>query len=96
LRLKAILGGIPTLLLEGRDDNEGNNGGGELTPPLRSEDSGHHATTNAGRGVFGSDGGGKRVVTANADTHDEAPHDEDTNDADCWAVTGNGLTKGCD
>jgi hypothetical protein len=61
-----------------------------------SETYSHHATTDASCGKLGRDDGGKRVVSAYPHPHDEAPHDENTDDGDGGTVTGDSLTKGSD
>jgi hypothetical protein len=58
-----VCGVIDDLGLERGDNDERDNGSRELSPPLRSEDGSHHATTDAGRSVLGSDGSRERVVT---------------------------------
>jgi len=84
------------LLLEGGEDGDRDDSSSELTPTLRPEGSDHHTTTNASSGEFGSDTRRERVISSDTDTHDEAPHDEDTNDRHGGTVTGDSLTESCD
>lgn len=57
------------LLLEGGEDDEGDNSSRELTPSLRGEDGGHHASTDASSSELGGDGSRERVVASNAQPH---------------------------
>ncbi len=80
-----------------------------VTPSLGGEDRGHHATSDTTSSEFGSDHGGKGVITANAHSHDKSPtipvsviqlnidcglHDYDTVDRDTGRLTRDSLTEG--
>lgn len=45
------------------------------------------------RGELGRYNGREGVVTADADTHDEPPNNEDADDTDCMTLTGKSLTE---
>jgi hypothetical protein len=54
------------LVLETRDDADGDDGGCQVTPALGSKHGGHHSTSDSLRGEFRSDDGGKRVITTDS------------------------------
>ena len=68
----------------------------KLAPTLVCEHGRHHPTTDVRGGKLGRDNSRQRVVTADADAHDEPPYDEDTNSADRVSLTRNRLTERCD
>lgn len=56
----------------------------------------HHATTDTGRGKLRGDNRRQRVVATDTDTHDEAPHDKNTDDRDGGTVASDGLSESGD
>lgn len=68
----------------------------ELTPSLVGEHSGHETTTDVCGREFRGDHSRQGVVTANTDTHETSPYNNDTNDIDSVSFTSDGLTKGSD
>lgn len=94
----AVLDGLGGLerLFEARDDDEGDDTGGELTETLHGEDGSHHGTSPLGGGKLGSDDRGKRVVTTNTDTHEDTPENDDTDNGDSRRGRGKRLSESCE
>ena len=87
---------VEDLVLEGRDDDEGDEGSGKVPEALHGKDGIHHAATVADAGELGGDDCGQRIVTTDADAHDEAPDEENTNERDGGTMAGDGLSKGAE
>ena len=56
----------------------------------------HHGASPLRCGEFGCDDGRKRVVTADSNTHQDTPEDNETNDRDTGPTTNERLSKSCD
>ena len=80
-------------LLETRGDNQGDDTSGELTETLHGEDRAHHGASPLGCGELGGDDGGQRVVTTDADAHEDTPEDQDTGDGESRRGGGKDLGK---
>jgi len=84
------------LVLEGRQEDDGNDASGQVTESLHGKDSGHHGTATVGGGKLGSDDGRQGVITTNTDTDNDTPDDKSSGERQSVTVSREGLTKGGD
>lgn len=80
--------------LEGSEENDSDDTGGEVTESLHSKDSGHHGTATVGGGELGGDDGRKGVVTTDTDTDNDTPDNQSSRERENITVSRESLTEG--
>lgn len=80
--------------LEGSEEDDGDDTGGEVTESLHGKDSGHHGTATVGGGELGGDNGRQGVVTTDTDTDNNTPDDQGSRERENITVSRESLAEG--